>query len=144
VVSIYNPHCYMFRHNRIIIRVFHFCHLLCYTNSTRQIITLTSVRDCICSHKITPLAQWTIVSTDYIVYTAKQYFVYNSPRPRSAAELAFILLLAFSLFALVVAISHCLCSDSHYLSIKLYRLDSWTENSFSFVVSDYKNASRSQ
>jgi hypothetical protein len=37
-------------------------------------------------------------------------------------ELASILLLAFSLFALVAAISHCVCSESPYLSIKLYRI----------------------
>jgi hypothetical protein len=36
------------------------------------------------------------------------------------AELASILLLAFSLFTLVAALSHCLCSESPYLSIKLY------------------------
>jgi hypothetical protein len=38
------------------------------------------------------------------------------------AELATILLLAFPLFALVAALSQCLCSESPYLSIKLYRI----------------------
>jgi hypothetical protein len=42
--------------------------------------------------------------------------------PRFPAELAPILILAFSLFALVAMISHCLCSKSPYLSIKLYRI----------------------
>jgi hypothetical protein len=45
-----------------------------------------------------------------------------SPYSRLPAELAFILLLAFPLFALVAALSHCLCSESPYLSIKLYHL----------------------
>jgi hypothetical protein len=45
-----------------------------------------------------------------------------SPYPRFSAELAPILLLSFSLFALVAALSQCLCSESTYLSIKLYRI----------------------
>jgi hypothetical protein len=44
-----------------------------------------------------------------------------SPYPRFLAELASILLLAFSLFALFAELSQCLCSESPYLSIKLYR-----------------------
>jgi hypothetical protein len=55
--------------------------------------------------------------------------VFNSssfaPRPpysRFPAELASILLVPFLLFPLVVALSHCLCSESHYLSIKRYRI----------------------
>jgi hypothetical protein len=32
------------------------------------------------------------------------------------------MLLAFSLFALVAALSQCLCSKTPYLSIKLYRI----------------------
>jgi hypothetical protein len=43
-----------------------------------------------------------------------------SPYSRFPAELASILLLAFSLFALVAALSQCLCSESSCLSIKLY------------------------
>jgi hypothetical protein len=42
------------------------------------------------------------------------------PYSRFPAELVSILLLVFSLFALVAALSQCLCSDSPYLSIKLY------------------------
>jgi hypothetical protein len=42
------------------------------------------------------------------------------PYSRFPAELAAILPLPFSLFALVAALSHCLCSESPYLSIKLY------------------------
>jgi hypothetical protein len=42
------------------------------------------------------------------------------PYPHFLAELASILLLAFSLFALVAALWQCLCSESPYLSIKLY------------------------
>jgi hypothetical protein len=37
-------------------------------------------------------------------------------------ELASILPLAFSLFALVAGLLQCLCSESPYLSIKLYRI----------------------
>jgi hypothetical protein len=37
------------------------------------------------------------------------------PYSRFPAEFASILLLAFSLFALVDALSHCLCSESSYL-----------------------------
>jgi hypothetical protein len=44
------------------------------------------------------------------------------PYPRFPTELTSFLLLAFSLFALVAALSHCLCSESPYLSIKLYRI----------------------
>jgi hypothetical protein len=43
------------------------------------------------------------------------------PYSRYPAEHASIMLLAFSLFALVAALSQCLCSESPYLSIKLYR-----------------------
>jgi hypothetical protein len=45
-----------------------------------------------------------------------------SPYPRFPAERATILLLAFSLFALVAALSQCLCPESPYLSINLYRI----------------------
>jgi hypothetical protein len=41
---------------------------------------------------------------------------------RFPIELASILLLAFSLFALVATLSQCLCSESFYLSIKLYHI----------------------
>jgi hypothetical protein len=44
------------------------------------------------------------------------------PYSRFPVELASILLLSFLLFALVAALSHCLCSESAYLSIKLYRI----------------------
>jgi hypothetical protein len=44
------------------------------------------------------------------------------PYPHFPAELASILLLAFSLFALVAALSNCLCSEIPYLSIKRYRI----------------------
>jgi hypothetical protein len=44
------------------------------------------------------------------------------PYSRFPTERVSILLLAFSLFALVTAISQCLCSKSSYLSIKLYRI----------------------
>jgi hypothetical protein len=44
------------------------------------------------------------------------------PHLRFPAELAFILVLAFSLFVLVAALSQCLCSENPYLSIKLYRI----------------------
>jgi hypothetical protein len=44
------------------------------------------------------------------------------PHPRFPIEFASILLLAFSLFALVAALSQCLCSESPYLSFKLYRI----------------------
>jgi hypothetical protein len=40
-----------------------------------------------------------------------------SPYPHFPAELASILLLAFSVFALVAAVSQCLCSETPYLSI---------------------------
>jgi hypothetical protein len=52
-----------------------------------------------------------------------QYLI-NLPLPpytQFPAELVSILLLAFSLFALVATLSQCLCSESPYLSIKLYR-----------------------
>jgi hypothetical protein len=41
---------------------------------------------------------------------------------RFPGELASILLLAFSLFGLVAALSHCLCLEIPYLSIKLHRI----------------------
>jgi hypothetical protein len=44
------------------------------------------------------------------------------PYSRYPAELASILLLPFSLFPSVPPLSHCLCSESRYLSIKLYRI----------------------
>jgi hypothetical protein len=44
------------------------------------------------------------------------------PYPRFPAELASILLLAFSLLALVAALSQCLCAENHYLSVKLNRI----------------------
>jgi hypothetical protein len=44
------------------------------------------------------------------------------PYSRFPAELSSILLLPFSLFTLVATLSHCLCSESPYLSIKLYRI----------------------
>jgi hypothetical protein len=44
----------------------------------------------------------------------------SSFAPILTLPLAFFLLLAFSLFALVAAITQCLCSECHYLSIKLY------------------------
>jgi hypothetical protein len=44
------------------------------------------------------------------------------PYSRFPAELASILLLPFPLFPSVPPLSHCLCSESHYLSIKLYRI----------------------
>jgi hypothetical protein len=45
-----------------------------------------------------------------------------SPYSRFPGELASILLLAFSLLALVAALSHCLCSESPYLSTELYHI----------------------
>jgi hypothetical protein len=42
--------------------------------------------------------------------------------PVPPTQLASILLLAFLLSALVSALSQCLCSESPYLSIKLYRI----------------------
>jgi hypothetical protein len=53
-----------------------------------------------------------------------QYLTHLSlpPYPRFPAELAYILLLPFSLFASVPTLLHCLCSESPYLSIKLYRI----------------------
>jgi hypothetical protein len=50
-----------------------------------------------------------------------QYLIHLSLSPYShfPAELATILLLAFSLFVLVAALPQCLCSESSYLSIKL-------------------------
>jgi hypothetical protein len=44
------------------------------------------------------------------------------PYSRFPAELASMLLLEFSLFALVAALSQCLCSEIPYLLIKLYRI----------------------
>jgi hypothetical protein len=38
------------------------------------------------------------------------------------AELASIMHLPFSLFTSVATLSHCLCSESPYLSVKLYRI----------------------
>jgi hypothetical protein len=38
------------------------------------------------------------------------------------AEFVSILLIEFSLFTFVATLSHCLCLESHYLSIKLYRI----------------------
>jgi hypothetical protein len=51
-----------------------------------------------------------------------QYLTHLSflPYSRFPAELAPILLLAFSLFALAAALLQCLCSESLYLSIKPY------------------------
>jgi hypothetical protein len=45
-----------------------------------------------------------------------------APYSRFPTELASSLLLAFSLFALVAALSQFLCSESPYLSIKLHRI----------------------
>jgi hypothetical protein len=56
-----------------------------------------------------------------------------SPYPRFPAELASILLLAFLLFVLVAAISQCLCSESPYLSIKLYRIYVCYRNITSYI-----------
>jgi hypothetical protein len=58
--------------------------------------------------------------------TAQTYPVLDSassaPYSRFPTELATILLQAFSLFAVVAALSLCLCSENPYLSIKLYRI----------------------
>jgi hypothetical protein len=53
-----------------------------------------------------------------------QYSTYLPLPPYSCfpAELASILLLTFSLFALVATVSQYLCSESPYLSIKFYRI----------------------
>jgi hypothetical protein len=51
------------------------------------------------------------------------------PCPRFPTELASILLLAFTLFALVAALSQCLCSESPYSSIKLFRINACYTNS---------------
>jgi hypothetical protein len=53
-----------------------------------------------------------------------QYLTYLplSPFPLFPAELASVPLLTFSLFALVAALSQCLCSESTYLSIQRYRI----------------------
>jgi hypothetical protein len=45
------------------------------------------------------------------------------PYSRFPTELASVLLLAFSLFAIIAALSQCLCSESPYLSIKHYHID---------------------
>jgi hypothetical protein len=50
------------------------------------------------------------------------------PYSRFPTELNSILLPAFSQFALVAALSQRLCSQSPYLSIKLYRICVWYTN----------------
>jgi hypothetical protein len=52
-------------------------------------------------------------------------YVIHLPLPpylRFPSEFAYIMLLAFSLFTLVATLSQCLCSESPYLSIELYRI----------------------
>jgi hypothetical protein len=51
------------------------------------------------------------------------WLIFLRPRTHaSPAELADILFLPFSLFALVAELSQCLCSETPYLSIRLYRI----------------------
>jgi hypothetical protein len=52
------------------------------------------------------------------------------------AELACILFLVFSLFALVATLSLCLCSESPYLSIKLYHIYVCYTNITLYIVFD--------
>jgi hypothetical protein len=49
-------------------------------------------------------------------------------------ELASILLLVFSLFILVAALSQCLYSESPYLSVKLYRIYACYMNITLYIV----------
>jgi hypothetical protein len=56
----------------------------------------------------------------HVIYSIQYYLPYFALYSRFPAEFVSILFLAFLLFASVAAISQCLCSESPYLSIKLY------------------------